>query len=110
MRYQLHKFLREAECRFLLNTQVTRIEDDAVFTVSEDKKETLSPVDQVVLAVGMTSRQALKKTLEEKKADLHVHITYSDSTLSPEEVVKCARDKGLDCIAIADRDTILISI
>lgn len=41
-----------------------------------------------------------------KYADLHVHTFYSDSTFSPEEVVSCARDKGLDAIAICDHDCV----
>ena len=41
-----------------------------------------------------------------KYADLHVHTFYSDSTFSPEEVVSCAKDKGLSAIAICDHDSI----
>lgn len=41
-----------------------------------------------------------------KYADLHVHTFYSDSTFSPEEVVACARDKGLAAIAISDHDSV----
>jgi 3',5'-nucleoside bisphosphate phosphatase len=41
-----------------------------------------------------------------KFADLHVHTFYSDSTFSPEEVVACAVDKGLNAIAICDHDSI----
>lgn len=41
-----------------------------------------------------------------KYADLHVHTHYSDSTFSPEEVVACAKDKGLAAIAICDHDSI----
>ncbi|MDP3730651.1 MAG: PHP domain-containing protein [Candidatus Omnitrophota bacterium] len=41
-----------------------------------------------------------------KYADLHVHTFYSDSTFSPEEVVFCAKDKGLAAIAICDHDTV----
>ena len=43
---------------------------------------------------------------EIKYADLHVHTFYSDSTFSPEEVVSCAREKGLAAIAICDHDTV----
>ncbi|MDO8536514.1 MAG: PHP domain-containing protein [Candidatus Omnitrophota bacterium] len=39
-------------------------------------------------------------------ADLHVHTFYSDSTFSPEEVVSCAKEKGLAAIAICDHDTV----
>jgi hypothetical protein len=41
-----------------------------------------------------------------KYADLHVHTFYSDSTFSPEEVVSCAKEKGLSAIAICDHDCI----
>ncbi|NLP30283.1 MAG: PHP domain-containing protein [Clostridiales bacterium] len=36
--------------------------------------------------------------------DLHLHTYYSDGTLSPEEVVKRAADKGIRTIAITDHD------
>ena len=39
-------------------------------------------------------------------ADLHVHTSYSDSTFSPEEVVSCAKEKGLSAIAICDHDSV----
>jgi predicted metal-dependent phosphoesterase TrpH len=41
-----------------------------------------------------------------KKADLHIHTTFSDGTLSPEETVRIAHDRGLSTIAIADHDEI----
>jgi predicted metal-dependent phosphoesterase TrpH len=41
-----------------------------------------------------------------KYADLHIHTFYSDSTFSPEEVISCAKEKGLDAIAICDHDSI----
>ena len=41
-----------------------------------------------------------------KYADLHVHTHFSDSTFSPEEVVACAKDKGLAAIAICDHDSV----
>ena len=41
-----------------------------------------------------------------KYADLHVHTFYSDSTFSPEEVVSCAKERGLSAIAICDHDTV----
>lgn len=41
-----------------------------------------------------------------KYADLHVHTSYSDSTFSPEEVVSCAKEKGIAAIAICDHDSV----
>lgn len=38
--------------------------------------------------------------------DLHLHTTYSDGTLSPEEVVQAAASRGVTLIAITDHDEI----
>ena len=40
------------------------------------------------------------------KADLHIHTNKSDGSLSPEEVVRWAKNKGLDVMAITDHDTV----
>lgn len=40
------------------------------------------------------------------KADLHVHSTASDGTVSPAGLVRLARDRGLDCLAITDHDSV----
>jgi len=41
-----------------------------------------------------------------KFIDLHTHSTASDGSLSPEELVRHAHDKGLAAIAVTDHDTI----
>ncbi|MDP8264910.1 MAG: PHP domain-containing protein [Candidatus Aceula lacicola] len=38
-------------------------------------------------------------------ADLHIHTNYSDSSLTPTEVVRESLNAGLSCIAITDHDT-----
>ena len=40
------------------------------------------------------------------KADLHIHTTFSDGLLTPEEVVKEAFRLHLKTIAITDHDTV----
>lgn len=40
------------------------------------------------------------------KADLHVHSTASDGTLTPAELVTHARGQGVDVLAIADHDSV----
>lgn len=45
-----------------------------------------------------------------RKADLHMHTTYSDGALSFDEVINIAREKGLDYISITDHDTLKGSI
>src|SRR6056297_757904 len=39
------------------------------------------------------------------KIDLHMHSTYSDGTLSPEELVKKSAERGLEVISLTDHDT-----
>jgi 3',5'-nucleoside bisphosphate phosphatase len=41
-----------------------------------------------------------------KSADLHIHTTYSDGSLSPKDVVRISGEKGLGCISITDHDSI----
>src|SRR4030042_4192023 len=38
--------------------------------------------------------------------DLHLHTTASDGVKSPSEIVRYAKEKGLQAIAITDHDTI----
>ena len=40
------------------------------------------------------------------KADLHCHTTFSDGTMTPLELLHCAKETGLSGIAITDHDTI----
>ncbi|MBU0468431.1 MAG: PHP domain-containing protein [Candidatus Omnitrophica bacterium] len=40
-----------------------------------------------------------------KYADLHIHTNYSDSTLTPKEVVEQAYKNNISCISITDHDT-----
>jgi len=40
------------------------------------------------------------------KADLHVHTTASDGTLSPSQLVQRAAENGVDVLAIADHDSV----
>ncbi len=64
--YQLHKRLRDKGCRLMLNTTVESVQEDSVITVTDGKSETITPVDRVVVAVGMRPQQDLKKFLDEK--------------------------------------------
>lgn len=40
------------------------------------------------------------------KADLHLHTTASDGTISPDDMVRLAVQKGIQVIAITDHDTV----
>lgn len=39
-------------------------------------------------------------------SDLHMHTTYSDGKLTPEELVAKAKEAGLTYMAITDHDTV----
>ncbi len=64
--YMLHTRLREAQCRMLFNTSVKQIESSSVTITSNGSEEVLSPIDQVVVAVGLSARDDLKKILDAK--------------------------------------------
>jgi NADPH-dependent 2,4-dienoyl-CoA reductase/sulfur reductase-like enzyme len=64
--YWLHKRLRDGECRFLFGTRMVSIQEHSVTIEREGKEETISPVDQVVMAVGMKTRDDLKEYLRDK--------------------------------------------
>ena len=40
------------------------------------------------------------------RVDLHIHSTFSDGKLTPQELLKDAQDKGYKLIAIADHNTV----
>lgn len=40
-------------------------------------------------------------------ADLHIHSTFSDGSLTPSEILEIARRKQIHCIAITDHDTVV---
>ncbi len=46
------------------------------------------------------------KEVLKKYADLHIHSRFSDSSLTPQEVLKFAQMVGLSCVSITDHDTV----
>jgi 2,4-dienoyl-CoA reductase-like NADH-dependent reductase (Old Yellow Enzyme family)/thioredoxin reductase len=51
--YMLHTRLRDKNCKLLFNTVVKRIAEGSVTILSGGEEQTLSPVDQVIIAVGL---------------------------------------------------------
>ena len=45
-------------------------------------------------------------TLLNLKIDLHTHSSYSDGLGNPQDILECARKKGLDGLAITDHNTL----
>ena len=40
------------------------------------------------------------------RCDLHTHTTASDGQYAPEELVRLAKERGLQVLAVTDHDTI----
>jgi len=86
--YMLHTRLREAGCRLLFDTTVKRVEPSSVTLVSQGTEEVLSPVDQVVVAVGLRPLTNLKKFLEEKGVR---HFVAGDAVL-PRRIIEATEE------------------
>jgi NADPH-dependent 2,4-dienoyl-CoA reductase/sulfur reductase-like enzyme len=69
--YMLHERLRKKACEMLFDTNLEIIHKHAITVSRNGKKETISGIDQVVLAVGMRPRDRLKKILEAKGIPYH---------------------------------------
>ncbi|MGZ3605050.1 MAG: NAD(P)/FAD-dependent oxidoreductase, partial [Thermodesulfobacteriota bacterium] len=65
--YMLHTRLKEAGCRLLFNAAVKKIEESSVTVLIDQKEQILSPVDQVIVAVGLKANPKLKEVLQAKK-------------------------------------------
>ena len=50
--------------------------------------------------------QENEPSVEERKADLHTHTTYSDGVLSPYDLIKRAHEVNLDVLGITDHDNV----
>lgn len=60
----LHRRLGAARARLMFNTRVKKIEENAVRVCTDGQESLIEPVNQVVVAVGVTPRQDLKEMLE----------------------------------------------
>ncbi len=74
--YGLHKRLRGDDCRFMFGTALQRIQEDSVTVITQGEENTLSSLDQVVLAVGMNPRDDLKSKLKENEIR---HVIVGDA-------------------------------
>lgn len=62
--YMLHTRLRDKNCKLLFNTVVKRIAEGSVTILSGGEEQTLSPVDQVIIAVGLKPRDDWQQILQ----------------------------------------------
>ncbi len=87
--YMLHTRLKEAGCRLLFNTTLTKIEESSVTALIEGREQILSPVDQVVIAVGLKPHDGLKEFLQARKIR---HFIIGDA-LEPRRILE-ANEEG----------------
>jgi pyruvate/2-oxoglutarate dehydrogenase complex dihydrolipoamide dehydrogenase (E3) component len=86
--YMLHTRLKEAGCRLLFNTTVKKIEESSVAVLTEGREESLSPVDQVIIAVGLKPNDELKEILQAKKIR---HFIIGDA-LQPRRIIEATEE------------------
>jgi 2,4-dienoyl-CoA reductase-like NADH-dependent reductase (Old Yellow Enzyme family)/thioredoxin reductase len=86
--YMLHTRLREAGCKLLFDTAVKRIDPSSVTLLSQGTEEVLSPIDQVVIAVGLKAGEELKRFLENKGIR---HFVVGDAVL-PRRIIEATEE------------------
>ncbi len=86
--YMLHTRLKEAGCQLLFNTTVKKIEESSVTVLIEGREQILSPVDQVIMAVGLKPNDELKEILQAKKIR---HFIIGDA-LQPRRIIEATEE------------------
>jgi 2,4-dienoyl-CoA reductase-like NADH-dependent reductase (Old Yellow Enzyme family)/thioredoxin reductase len=86
--YMLHTRLKEAGCRLLFNTAVKKIEKSSATVLIDGKEEILSPIDQVIIAVGLKPNDELKEILEAQKVR---HFIIGDA-LEPRRIIEATEE------------------
>ena len=86
--YMLHTRLKEAGCRLLFNATLRKIEESSVTVLFEDREQILSPVHQVVIAIGLKPYDRLKEILQARKIR---HFIIGDA-LQPRRILEATEE------------------
>jgi 2,4-dienoyl-CoA reductase-like NADH-dependent reductase (Old Yellow Enzyme family)/thioredoxin reductase len=86
--YMLHTRLREAGCRLLFNAALKKIEEFSVAILIEGREQIFSPVDQVIIAVGLKPCNELKEILQAKKIR---HFIIGDA-FQPRRIIEATEE------------------
>jgi 2,4-dienoyl-CoA reductase-like NADH-dependent reductase (Old Yellow Enzyme family)/thioredoxin reductase len=86
--YMLHTRLKEAGCRLIFNATVKGIEESSITVLVEGREQILSPVDQVITAVGLKPNDELKEILKAKKIR---HFIIGDA-LQPRRIIEATEE------------------
>ncbi len=84
----LYRRLGSAGVKLVFNTRVERIEDGAVVVSSGGHESRIEPVDQVIVAVGVTPREDLKELLRKKNIP---HIVIGDAK-APRRIIEATSE------------------
>ncbi len=86
--YMLHTRLRDKNCRLLFNTTLKSISEGSVEIETDGQGTTLSPIDQVVLAVGLKARDGLKGPLDALK----IPYAVIGDALRPRRIIEAVEE------------------
>ena len=86
--YMLHKRLRAAGVKLMFDTTVKLIKEGSVTVTTGGKDKKIEPVNQVIVAVGVTPRTALKEMLQKKSIR---HFIVGDAT-APRRIIEATTE------------------
>jgi 2,4-dienoyl-CoA reductase-like NADH-dependent reductase (Old Yellow Enzyme family)/thioredoxin reductase len=86
--FMLHQRLQEKHCRLLFSTILKSIGKGMVTIETKGESATLSPIDQVVLAVGLKPRDELKTVLE----GLHIPFAVIGDARQPRRIFEAVEE------------------
>ncbi len=86
--FMLHKRLRAAGVRLMFGTTVKLIEAESVTVTKNGEERKLEPVNQVIVAVGVTPRMALKDMLQAKGIR---HFIVGDA-IAPRRIIEATTE------------------
>ncbi len=84
----LYRRLHAAGIRLMLGTTVKKIEENAVVVNKKGEEQKLTPVNQVIVAIGVTPRNELKGMLAERNIR---HFIVGDAT-APRRIIEATTD------------------
>lgn len=84
----LHRRLNEAGAKLLFDTRLESIEEQRIIVTTAGVKQSIEPVSQVIIAMGVTPRTDLKAMLQEKNIR---HFIVGD-TVQPRRIIEATTE------------------
>lgn len=86
--FMLHQRLQEKNCRLLFGTTLRAVREGSVEIERQGVRQSLAPIDQVVLAVGLKPRNALQAVLTE----LNIPFTVVGDARQPRRIFEAVEE------------------